>query len=345
MNRLRQQRLAAGLTQAELANHAGISRTAVTSIEGERLVPSVESALALAKALGTTVESLFGAAEDRNEPEVWALPRSGESTAYWRAEVMGRSVRYPVTTSPSLSFLPDGDDRSAGFSAVSLASETLVMASCDPASGFLASLYAASSGLRLITLQSSSRNAVDLLRQGLVHVAGLHLSTQDAPQQNIDVIRESLGDGYQVVRLARWQSGIALKPTSPFRTVRSLINGKANWIGRENGSGARECMNRVLGKKFKPQWTASSHRSVADAIAAGWADAGICTELVSAEANLKFLPVQEEYFDLCFPTANSNDRRVKTFINVIRSTAYRNLLANLPGYDSTETGDLSEIKN
>jgi putative transcriptional regulator len=52
-------RIACGLSQAELASAVGVSRQTVGSIERGASVPSVRLALALAAALGTTVEPLF----------------------------------------------------------------------------------------------------------------------------------------------------------------------------------------------------------------------------------------------------------------------------------------------
>ena len=49
-NRVKQHRLAKGQSQAELAMAAGISRTGLSAIEVQRLVPSVATALALAPA-------------------------------------------------------------------------------------------------------------------------------------------------------------------------------------------------------------------------------------------------------------------------------------------------------
>lgn len=60
VNRLRQRRTELGLTQAEVAERAGVSRTAVTAMEADRLVPSVAAAIAVAGVLSQTVEELFG---------------------------------------------------------------------------------------------------------------------------------------------------------------------------------------------------------------------------------------------------------------------------------------------
>ena len=58
-NRLKVQRAMRDLTQADLAELAGITRRSVNAIEGGRMVPSVLLALKLARALGVTVETIF----------------------------------------------------------------------------------------------------------------------------------------------------------------------------------------------------------------------------------------------------------------------------------------------
>ncbi len=58
-NRIKVQRAICDLTQAELAEKAGVTRKSVNAIETGRMVPSVLLALKLANALGVTVDALF----------------------------------------------------------------------------------------------------------------------------------------------------------------------------------------------------------------------------------------------------------------------------------------------
>ncbi len=61
---VRAARVERGLSQADLAHRAGISRQALGAIEAATYLPSVSVALALARELGTTVEALFGEERD-----------------------------------------------------------------------------------------------------------------------------------------------------------------------------------------------------------------------------------------------------------------------------------------
>lgn len=59
-NGVREARTGAGLTQAQLATEAGVTRQTVVAVEAGDYAPSVYLALALAQRLGRSVEELFG---------------------------------------------------------------------------------------------------------------------------------------------------------------------------------------------------------------------------------------------------------------------------------------------
>lgn len=58
-NTLRLARAEAGLTQAALAEAVGVTRKTINSIENGHYIPSTHLALLIARAMHTTVESLF----------------------------------------------------------------------------------------------------------------------------------------------------------------------------------------------------------------------------------------------------------------------------------------------
>jgi putative transcriptional regulator len=62
-NRVKELRGAGGLRQEDLAEAVGVSRQTIISIEGGRYNPSLELAWRLSKALGVTIEDLFGFGE------------------------------------------------------------------------------------------------------------------------------------------------------------------------------------------------------------------------------------------------------------------------------------------
>jgi putative transcriptional regulator len=63
-NEVRRLRSEHGLSQAELATMASVSRQTINSIEAERYTPSLPLALTLAKLFTTTVEEMFHVDDD-----------------------------------------------------------------------------------------------------------------------------------------------------------------------------------------------------------------------------------------------------------------------------------------
>jgi molybdate-binding protein/DNA-binding XRE family transcriptional regulator len=337
-NRIREHRDRRGWSQEELARKAGLSRAGVSAIETSRLVPSAAAALALARAFGCRVEDLFRLPGDAPGEVAWAWPPRREDGRYWLAEVSGRARRYPVEPGP-LGLVGHDGFWCAGRGEARGGSEpesTLVVACCDPAVGLLAEELARHSSVRLIVLPRSSRAALQLLGRGLVHAAGVHLAR--AGDGNAGAVSDQLGTGYRLLRVARWEEGIALAPRARVASARAAVGARLRWVGREEGSGARQCLDELLGRDRTPRRLAHDHRGVAEAIRCGWADAGICLRLASEEAGLDFLSVREEAYDLCFPEALADDTRLRALVAAVRSPSYRRALDDLPGYDSSETG-------
>jgi len=86
--------LGCGLTQAELAARAGVSRQLVAAVEAGRNKPAVDAALALARALRASVEDLF---LDSHAEVVAALGgRLRDGSAVRVGEVAGQLVAAEV---------------------------------------------------------------------------------------------------------------------------------------------------------------------------------------------------------------------------------------------------------
>lgn len=66
-NSVRQHRLLREMTQQELANHVGVTRQTILSIEKGKYTPSVALALQLATILDVTVETLFWLSEGETD--------------------------------------------------------------------------------------------------------------------------------------------------------------------------------------------------------------------------------------------------------------------------------------
>ncbi len=108
---LRLARQARGFSQQQLASMARVSRQAVSAVESGHSDPSLRVALALAQALGLSVEELFGPGEPASPvPAVSVTPLRGRTDRVALAQVGERFVALPLRgdTGAGLGFLPAG---------------------------------------------------------------------------------------------------------------------------------------------------------------------------------------------------------------------------------------------
>ncbi len=307
-------------------------------------MPSVAAALSLAKALGCTVEDLFDAVDESALGATWAWPPIHEPCRYWEAEVGPRTFRYPVEATACGTLGHDGVYAGGSFVSHGQAAPemTFVLASCDPAVSILASELARSSGVRLIALSRSSREALALLGKGLVHAAGVHFAKGRSAAGNAESVKDQLGENFRLVHAARWQEGLSLAPGVKARSVRSALGADLRWVGREPGSAARQCLDELRPNR-PPRRLARDHRGVAEAVRCGWADIGVCLRLVSEEAGLSFLTVREESYDICYPAGAEADPRIQALLRAMRSPTYRRIVGELPGFNTAQTGETLKL--
>jgi len=345
-NRVRLLRQARGWTQAELAAAAGLSRTGISAIEAERLVPSVAAALQLAGALDCTVEDLFGAKSVTPAVEFAWLP-AAFPCRYWAAEVGGRTLLFPVESGGRGDLAHDGIARHPGDlpRRTERAGDTLVLATCDPAVALLAALYERRTGGRVLSFTRTSGESLELAEQGLAHVAGVHFAAAGDPGGNADVLaRRALSRPLELLHVARWEEGLARAPALQLRSATAAARAKLRWVGRPAGAAARRYQEELLGHRPPPRHTAHDHRAVVAAIRGGWADVGVCLRLVSEEGRLPFLSLGQEQYDLCFPRSLAADARLVNLLATIRSPDYRRLLAELPGYQpQPQLGEIERV--
>jgi molybdate-binding protein len=341
---------------------AGISRQAVSAVESGVSDPSLRVALALAHALGMTVEELFGPGSPAPltaVSPVAPLPSAGGRVAL--APVGDRLVALPLTgaTATRAGFLPAGGravpaDPGPGQPGISLVRPigpprpTLLVAGCDPALPLIeAPLALLDPPVAFAWWPCGSSEALRLAADGLVHVAGAHLRDTDG-DYNTGPAGELLRGGAEVIRFCSWREGLVLRPGQAGQVagVADLPGSGLRLVNRDPGSEARRVLDRELaGHAVDPaalpgyDTRAAGHLEVAAAIAAGIADIGVASEPAALAYGLAFLPLTQERFDLVVPAAQAGSREVQAMLRVLSSPWLRDQLASLPGYDPSRCGE------
>jgi putative molybdopterin biosynthesis protein len=363
---LREAREARGLTQAGLAEAAGVSRQSLVAIESGRSEPSVGLALRLARVLERSVEQLFD--EISMTTSVQAVPAralqpgSEGSRRYALAFLHDRWVAHPLPDHRPETMAQSADavrlepqrrskGRRAPFAVELLRSpeemrENVLLAGCAPALGLLAArLNRASGPGRFIWLPLSSREALRALAGGETHVAGVHLGASDG--DNVQAVRaQAPGQPTCLVTLTRWETVVACRPRARRALqVSDLVRPGVRIAAREPGSGARALLERHLrsegvapGKRLRTALVATSHLEVARMIADGTADAGVTLGATAHALGLACTPLEVERFDLVLPTESLHDRRVGRLLDTLTHAGFRTEVESLGGHDPREAG-------
>jgi putative molybdopterin biosynthesis protein len=359
--RLRFARQARGFSQQQVADMAGVSRQAISAVESGVSDPSLRVAIALSRALGLTVEELFGTAETVVPVAVREVaPLGGKGARVTLALVGDGHVALPLRggTVTRTGFLPAGGlvteaGQEQGRQTRTVRPSqpprpTLVAAGCDPALPLLeAPLGLLDPPVAFTWWPCSSREALALAAEGLVHVAGTHLRGPGT-EYNIGPAAEMLPRGGEVIGFCAWREGLVLRPdlADGISGVRDLAERRLRLANREPGSEARRLLDREMSEagieaSQLPGYDTrvTGHLQVAAAIAAGLADAGIASEPAARAYGLAFVPLAAEHFDLVIPAGQLASREAQGLLKILSSAWLVDQLANLPGYDPARCGE------
>ncbi len=349
-----------GISAAQLAKLAGVSRQTVYAVEAGDYVPNTTLALQLARILDVRVEDLFHLDTDAR-----ALPapvtvdllstggpaRRGQPVQVCR--VGKRTVG--VSADPQPIMLPLADGVIVEGSKVHLfqdldASKRLLVAGCDPGISLLAQHLGRFEGVDLLVALSSSRQALEWLRQGRVHVAGSHLRDASSGEYNLPAVRRMFPQGaVKVVTFAIWEQGLVFASGNPksIRGVEDFARKEVRIVNREKGAGSRE----LLDEKLRTAGVAASrvkgydqiahgHLPAALAVSLGDADCCIATRSAARAFGLGFLPLATERYDLVIRRQFTQLPAVEALLDVLNRAAIRRKLEILAGYDMRHTGEV-----
>ncbi len=375
-NRLRELRTIKGLSQTDLAGISGITRQAVCAIEANQYLPTTAVALRLAAALNCRVEDLFslystgetiqgeliGASAPPLPPHARVkVVRVGNRVVVRPVAQLGEALNYAIPADGLIAEkapAPARGEHGARLVRVQLLrdrrqiDQEIAVAGCDPAI-FLAGEYLRrhTNTATVVGWTMGSGAALDALKRGEVHVAGLHIVDGKSGESNLPYVKRHLkGYDVNVVTFARWEEGLIVRAGNPkgIRSIADLARAEVRLINREPGAGARMLLDQRLSDAgIASQLVkgydrlAASHFHVARLISEGQADVGVGVRFAANYYGLDFIPLQEARYDLVVPRAYLKSHPTLTYLfDTIVSRQFRSEIEALGGYDTKDTGKL-----
>jgi putative molybdopterin biosynthesis protein len=85
------------------------------------------------------------------------------------------------------------------------------------------------------------------------------------------------------------------------------------------------------------------HLAVAEAIGAGLVDVGVGVRAAAIAAELDFLPLDEEHYDLVVPNHFLDLPSVSGLLDILRRPGLRDQVESLGGYDGATMGEATSV--
>jgi putative molybdopterin biosynthesis protein len=359
---LRQKR---GIPAARLAKSAGVTRQTIYAMEAGSYIPNTAVALRLARALETTVEDLFSlpqetaAAEVRTEQALLltgtAAPQPGNPVELCRVD----KRLMASAPSPMPWYFPASDaviasKPQAGKTSVQIFDNAedfrnrILIAGCDPGISVLAR-HVQAAGVELVLAHRNSSQALSLLKQGNVHVAGTHLRDEASGESNLPEIGRMFSkNSVAVISFAVWEEGIVTAAGNPkgIRGIEDLARRDVTMVNRERGAGSRALVDTHLKQlKIEPHnvkgydRTAPGHLPAAWQVHSGAADCCIATRAAARAFGLGFIPLVSERYDLAIRRQHLDLPGIEAMLDTLNRSSYRRELESLGGYDAKAAGE------
>lgn len=357
-----------GLGAAELAAQVGVSRQTIYAIEAGTYIPNTSVSLRLANALETTVEDIFQLAPpDKAPDEVVQASIVGNEESMKPGHpvqlcvVNGKFVA--VVAEPGTWGLPPADavllevlhkGKQTPLGKIRLLGDRwkkpsrILLAGCDPSVSFLTQSMHAQGSELLVTYANSTR-ALDLLRDGLVHIAGSHLVNKATGKTDLlPITRGFKANSVAVICYAEWDEGLVTAPGNPknIHGIADLARKDVRFTNREAGAGCRRLLDDLLKKNHISAGavngydrTATGHLAAARMVLSGEADCCISTQAVALGLALNFIPLASKPYHFVLKREHLILAPIQTMLDIIRRTSFRREVEACTGYSMRTAAD------
>lgn len=329
--RIRQLRQGRGLTQAQLADLAGVSRQLVGAVEAGRHLPRVDAAVGLAQALATSVEELLGA--DPGDA-VGVLTDPPDGALVRLARVGDLRVCLPTAGSGEGWAAADAVVRGGSLEPFGPERPTAVVAGCDPAIGLAAGLVEAAAGPGVLPVATSSDLASTTLASGRSHAVIVHGPAGALPEPAVPARR---------YKVASWQVGLAAPSDLPAGWVEEALAGRLPVIQREPGAGSQAAFERAIAARGDAEAASVNGPRAGGHAEAAWrcATDGLVAVTIEPSAlamNLSFHPLEVHISELWIGIEHLDHGSVRAFVDELTGERVRRRLEAIGGYDLTDCG-------
>lgn len=357
-----------GLGVAELAKRIDVSRQTIYAIETGEYIPNTLVSLKLSLALDVPVEEIFEL-QAKVEPveQIVEATLLGDAGLFKRGQPLRlcQVDKRLVAVAPEFGGweLPPADAvlmeeprfaRSLPVGQVRLLGEKwksgarLLLAGCDPSVSLLGQ-EAARQGCELVVCYANSSQALGLLHEGVVHMAGSHLLNKASDKRDLGSLTKIFPRGaVAVYSYALWEEGMVVAAGNPKRItgIGDLARRGVRITNREPGAGCRRLLDNCLkkagltgGEVNGYEKITAGHLAAVRQVRDGAVDCCISTRGVARAMSLEFIPLAEKPYHLLLRRAHLQLAPVKSLLESMGRASFRREVEAATGYDMRASGE------
>ncbi len=225
----------------------------------------------------------------------------------------------------------------------------VLMAGCDPGASVLVR-HLRRQGVELVVSYQNSSRSLELLREGVIHIAGTHIRAEQTGEFNLPKIHKMFGkeDKVAVFSFALWEEGIAVAPGNPkqIRRIDDLARRDIRISNRELGAGSRVLLDALLARAGITgdmvsgyDKIALGHLPSARQVQMGRADCCMNTSAAARVFGLDLVALVSERYDLVLYKKHLKLPQIQAVLETLARASFRHELESLGGYDMTTAGD------
>ncbi|MGI5911627.1 MAG: molybdopterin biosynthesis protein [Syntrophomonadaceae bacterium] len=225
-----------------------------------------------------------------------------------------------------------------------------VIGSHDISIDFLADILQSKHGLRLISANVGSMGGLMSLSRSETHCSGIHLLDENSDSYNKSYLDRYLRyQSFILVHIAKRQQGLILPEGNPLqiKSLQDLTRENLRFINRQKGAGTRILLDYMLKKAGIDPLSINgynreeyTHLAVAAAVKNNAADVGLGIYAAARVMELSFLPLCEEYYDLCILPNQLDKEKLEILLETIAGVEFKNRLNQAGGYNTDLTGKI-----
>jgi molybdate transport repressor ModE-like protein len=225
-----------------------------------------------------------------------------------------------------------------------------VYASHDLVLAELRDLLRAEPGPSLDVRFVGSLESVIALCKAQCEVAGFHLPEGSLGREVFPKYEPWLKPRVQrLIHFVRRAQGLIVASGNPLgiRGLADVARTKARFINRQRGSGTHLALDKMLADGGIDKGDISgyyteefTHLAVAAAVAGGVADVGLGIEAAARRLKIDFVPLFHEDYYLLAKRETIERDDVQNIIAVLKTQAFRDIVAGFPGYEASAAGSV-----